>query len=244
MDTIIKITLCIFIVIFAVFAGTLTYTAYTEFAYRNTLTGNYTYLCSVTTDAPLYNVTLFIPVPVDETGNSPVAAAFSSRSITGVPPDWETTLFDTGKSTLVKITAPAILPPQGISATRPYSVILSCQSSSRTPVDTRDPVRYSAMFLPVQGLRESSCPSGRSGSSTRCFTFNTAVFAEYTTAADTNVRITSALAGRNDWTVFEPASNEYRAEVRISMRGENHGWGVMDGELVSGSGSYDYPGAA
>ena len=71
MDKIIRITLGLFIVILAAFTGILTYTAYTEIAYRNTLTGTYTYSCTITTDAPLYNVTLFIPVPVDRNGQFP-----------------------------------------------------------------------------------------------------------------------------------------------------------------------------
>ena len=44
MDKIIRISLGLFIVILVAFAGIMTYTAYTETAYRNTLTGTYTYI--------------------------------------------------------------------------------------------------------------------------------------------------------------------------------------------------------
>jgi hypothetical protein len=101
MDKIIKITLGLFIVILVAFTGIITYTTYTETAYKNSLAGTYTYTCTITTDAPLYNVTLFIPVPADLTGNSPMVSGFSSHMMNGVPAEWDTTLFDTGKSTLL-----------------------------------------------------------------------------------------------------------------------------------------------
>jgi hypothetical protein len=241
MDRIIRIVLCLFIVLFAPFAGMLAYTAYTGYAYRTSLSGTYTYSCTITTDAPLYNVTLFIPVPVDRAGNSPMVSGFSNRTMKGVPADWETTLFDTGKSTLLKITTPAIVPPEKTTASHPFTLVFSSESSFRTPVDTLDPVKNSAMFRPVQELDEKVCPRGRSGSSARCFTFTTAVFADYQTVPGTTVTITSSLTGKNTWTIFEPASNEYHTEVSFSMTGENHGWGVLGGELTSGTGTYDIP---
>lgn len=236
MERTLGIILGILIIVFAAVSAMLGFSAYTEYAYRSTLTSNYTYLCTVTTDAPLYNVTFFIPIPVDTAGNSPTAAGFSSRSISGVPADWETTLLDSGKSTVVKITTPAIIPPQGPAAGHPFTTALSSEDSSRTAINTMDPVNGSALFRPVQALKENACPPGRGGSD-RCFTFTTAAFAEYSTAAETTVTITSAITGRNRWKVLEPASSEYHAEVSLTLRGAQHGWQTMDGEMTSGSGT-------
>jgi hypothetical protein len=244
MDKIIKASLGLFIGILVVFTAMITYTGYTETAYRNTISGTYTYTCTITTDSPLYNVTLFIPVPVDNTGNSPMVSEFSSQMMNGMPADWETTLFDTGKSTLLKVTTPAIVTPNGTSAQHPYTITLSSETMSRTPIDTRNPVEKSAMFRPLQALIEKTCPQGPAGSSSRCFTYTTSVYADYGTAADTTVTITSAVSGKNTWTVFEPRSNEYHTDISISMKGENHGWAVPEGELTSGTGSYDIFGGA
>lgn len=236
MDRTLGTIIGILIIVFAAVAAMLAFTAYTDYAYDRTLSGNYTYLCTVTTDAPLYNVTLFIPVPVDAAGNSPTAAAFSSRTIGGVPADWEMILLDSGKSTVVKITTPAIIPPKGTTAGHPFTTTLTSEDTARAAIDTLDPVNGSAIFRPVQALKENACPGG--GGDARCFTFTTSAFAEYSTAADTTVTITSAITGRNSWKVLEPASNEYHAEVSISMKGAKHGWETMDGELTSGSGTY------
>jgi hypothetical protein len=229
MDKIIKTSLGLFMVILVAFAGMITYTGYTETAYRNTISGTYTYTCTITMDSPLYNVTLFIPVPVDNTGNSPIVSKFSSQMMNGVPADWETTLFDTGKSTLLKVTTPATF---------------SSVTTSRTPLDTRNPVEKSAMFRPVQALSEKPCPQGPADSSSRCFTYTTSVYADYMTAADTTVTITSAVTGKNTWTIFEPRSNEYHTDISTSMKGENHGWVVLKGKLTSVTGTYDIPAGA
>ena len=240
MDTIIKTTLGLFIVILVAFTGTTLYTVYTETAYRNTLSGNYTYTCTITTDAPLYNVTLFIPVPVDNTGNSPMAVKFSNRMMNGVPAGWETTLFDTGKSTLLKVTTPAIVPPEGTSARHPYAITFSSETASQKPIDTKNPVEKSAIFRPLQALSEIPCPQKPAdGSTPRCFTHTTSAYADYGTAADTTVTITSAVSGKNTWKIFEPRSNEYHTDISTSMKGENHGWAVLAGELTSGTGTYD-----
>jgi len=244
MDRIIKITLCVFIVLFAPFAGMLAYTAYTGFAYRTTLTGTYTYSCTITTDSPLYNVTLFIPVPVDGNGNSPMASEFSNRTMQGVPPDWETTLFDTGKSTLLKVETPAIVPPEGTTASRPYTITFTSETASRSAIDTRDPVEKSTMFRPVQELGESACTQGPAGGSARCFTYTTAVYADYQASAGTTVTITSAVTGKNTWNIFGPHSNEYHTDISTRIEGENHGWAVFAGRLSSGTGTYDIPAGA
>ena len=244
MDKIIKISLGVFIVILVAFTAIITYTGYTETAYRNSITGTYTYTCTITTDAPLYNVTLFIPVPVDQTGNSPMVSEFSNHIMKGVPADWETTLFDTGKSTLLKVRTPAIVPPEGTSAQHPYTITFSSETRLRSPIDVRNPVEKSAVFRPLQAMTEIPCPQGQSGTSPRCFTYSTSLYADYGTAADTSVTITSAVTGRNSWTIFEPHSNEYHTKNSVRLKGENHGWAALSGELASDNATYDIPAGA
>jgi hypothetical protein len=254
MDKIIRICLGLLTIILVAFAGLLTYTAYTEITYRNTLEGTYTYTCTITTDAPLYNVTLFIPVPVDPSGNSPMVSRFSNRMINGVPADWETTLFDTGKSTLLKVTTPVIPVPEGTTASHEYAITISSETTSRTPIDTRDPVNGSAMFRPVQNLHKIGCigkwsPISKTAKQIgvmdfqeACSEYNTSIYADYETSPDTQVTIESTLHGRNTWTIFEQGSNEYYTGISIVLAGKQHGWAGPYGSLETGIGSYDVPG--
>ena len=42
-------------------------------------------------------------------GNSPVVSQFSAHEMPGVPGSWQTTLFETGKATLLKIHIPSLV---------------------------------------------------------------------------------------------------------------------------------------
>ena len=91
MDKIIRFTLGLLLVILIAFISVFSYQLYVEHAYQSSLTGTYTYSCTITTDSPLSNVTLFIPVPADTGGNSPVVAAFSAGTVAGIPAGWNVT---------------------------------------------------------------------------------------------------------------------------------------------------------
>jgi hypothetical protein len=183
---------------------------------------------------------LFIPVPADPQGNSPVISRYSAHAMPGVPASWRTTLFDTGKATLVKISIPALVPPAGTTPGNPYTVKIGAELPTDPTIDTRTPLANSPVFLPVQDLRQDSC-TGYNGGSPECSTFLTSLYADYTADPNTAVTITSSITGKNSWTVFEPKSNEYTAVISLLLHGENHGWVTVKGTLVDRVGSYESP---
>lgn len=242
MDFVMKTTLCLFLVILGAFTGVITYNRYVETEYRSTINGTYTYSCTITTDGPLSNVTLFLPVPADDAGNSPIVSAYSSRTVTGIPAGWETTLYDTGKATMLKVEAAAVIPPEGTNASAPYRVTFSTETEGRAAIETRDPrTGGGAMFRPMQGLNAAACPPEVTGGNSSCFSYNTPLYADYGTAANTNVIITSAVNGENTWTIFGPRSNGFHAGIDTVLRGPNHGWTTAAGTLVAGLGNYEPP---
>lgn len=241
MDSVIKTTLCLFIVILGAFTGIITYNKYVDTAYRSTINSSYTYTCTITTDAPLTNVTLFLPVPADTAGNSPIVSAYSSHTVTGIPPGWKTTLYDTGKATMVKVEAAAVMPPEGTNTPGSYKITFTAQTAGRTAIETKDFGEKGAMFRPVQDLQTAACPPGLTGGNISCFSYNTSLYAEYSTAGSTTVTITSVVSGENTWTIFGPRSNGFRADISSVLRGPNHGWTVAAGTLYSGLGNYEPP---
>jgi hypothetical protein len=94
MDKIIRLSLGLLLVILIASVSVVSFQAFVEKSYRESLSGTYSYTCTITTDSLISNVTLFIPVPVDRSGNSPIVTGFSSRDITGIPADWDVTLCD------------------------------------------------------------------------------------------------------------------------------------------------------
>jgi hypothetical protein len=243
MDKIIRISLGLLIVMLIAFTSVVACQVYRESAYLNSLSSTYSYTCSITTDATLSNVTLFIPVPADPLGNSPIVTRFSAHAIAGLPDDWTVTLYDTGKATMVRITTPAITPPEGTSPARPFTLTLSSEMQSDTLIDTWEPINNSALFHPVRELQPVACPpvSSAGKETPQCYRYVTSLYADYEAVPDAVVNITSTVAGRNSWNIFEPGSNEYITVTSLLITGSHDGWATMKGTLTSGIGTCDTP---
>ena len=238
MDRILTLTLGLLLVLLIATVSVFSYQAYVDRAYRESLAGTYSYTCTIATDSPLTNVTFFLPVPSDPSGNSPVVAGFSYGSISGIPRGWDVTLYDTGKATMVKITTPAITPPPGPG---PYTIRMSANASSKTAIDTRDPINASALFHPLGGLIQVPCIPGRNAGNPVCYDYTTQLYADYDTVDDALVTIHTTIDGRNTWTIFELGSNEYTSEAGVQLIGAQQGWSAMSGTLTDHIGSYDTP---
>lgn len=242
MDRIIKLTLGLFVILLVSFVAVTAYNGYIGQAYRSTLSSTYSYTCTISTDSPLTNVTFFLPVPADPTGNSPVIERMSAQQIPGIPDSWRTELYETGKGTFVKVTAPEIISPAGTTTKDPYTIVLSAEIPSKRLIDTSDPMTKSPLFRPVQDLKPAACREGASGTAGgQCFTYMTTLYAKYDTNPNAAVTFRSDLKGKNSWTVFEPKTNEYQTSVYLLMFGEQAGWTPVAGYLESGIGSYDAP---
>jgi len=243
MDKIIKISLSLFIVIIIAFTSVVAYQVAVETAFLNSLSSTYSYKFTITTDSKLSNVTLFIPVPADPRGYSPVVAGYSARNIAGIPDDWTLTLYDTGKATMVRVVTPAINPPVGTSAANPFTLTLSSDMKSGMVINTREPANNSAMFYPVRNLQPVSCspavPAGKG--SPQCYRYITSLYADYAAAPDASVNVTLTIIGKNSWKIFETGSNEYATATNLQMTGSRHGWETMTGTLTTGVGNYDTP---
>jgi hypothetical protein len=243
MDRIIKISLGLLMVILVVFVSVVSCQVFVEKAYLTSLSCTYSYTCTITTDSTLSNVTIFLPVPADPSGNSPIVAQFSAQDIAGLPKDWTATLYDTGKATMVRITTPLITPPPGTIPEKPYVIMLSSEMKSDKVIDTREPIQNSAMFRPVRDLQLVSCPADSSGEkgTPQCYRYLTSLYADYQAPANASVTITSSLTGKNSWKIVEPKSNEYATTINLLMFGDHHGWATMKGTLTKSIGIYDAP---
>ena len=243
MDRCIRVSLGLLAAVFIVFVFVVSYQVWVEKTYETSLSSTYSYTCTITTDRALSNVTLFLPLPADTTGNSPIVEQFSAQDVAGLPEDWTIILYDTGKATMVRITTPHISPPAGTIPEKPYSIVLSTEMRTDTVIDTRDPINNSAFFRPVWDLGQVSCPSDSFPLSRtpQCYRYTTSLYADYRAQPDASVNISSTLAGNNSWKIFEPASNSYTTSIGVKMSGDRQGWSTMNGTLTSSIGSFDAP---
>lgn len=242
MDKIIKVTFGLFIVILAVFAAFVSYNTYIDSKYRNSLSSTYYYSCTFTTDAVMSNVTLFLPVPADADGNSPIVSEISNHNVTGLPGDWSVSLYDTGKATLLKISAPTIGKPAINGSAQTTINMLTVTALSPGAIDTLSPVEDAAVFRPVQEIREITCSDSDTSSGLHaCYRYRTSIYADYSADRNATVSISANLDAKNSWTISQPESNEYKNTVSVNLYGENHGWAMTEGWLEAGIGSYNVP---
>ena len=243
MDKIIKFTLGLFVLILIIFVAVVSYTSYIDTTYRNSFTGTYVYTCTITTDSIISNVTLFLPVPEDLKGSSPLDAQISEQHVFGVPEDWTITLYDTGKATLLKVSAPAIGQPAVNGSAQTTTITLVANASSHMPIDTRSPVENAVVFRPVQDMQTVACPASdvKTDSTPECSEYLTSTYADYTAAPSASVSISASLEATNSRTIFTPESNGYKNRIYVLMHGDKHGWETTRGWLESGIGVYDAP---
>ena len=244
MDKIIKITLGLFIVILVLFVGITTYTLSIDTMYRNSLASNYQYTCTISTTDVLSNVTLFLPVPADSHGDSPVVAQISNHEISGAPADWNMTLYGTGKATLLQVVAPTIGQPPLNGSAQPTTITLMVNTSSPALIDTASPVADAAVFRPVQNLNTVACPSVNTSSAgtPACSQYLTSMYADYTANPTASLSVSASVTGINSWNIFSPASNMYQNNITVlTLHGSNHGWVTSLGWIESGIGSYNVP---
>lgn len=237
MDKIIKTTLGIFIILLAAFVAVTAYTSYVDSAYRNSLASQYSYSFTLSTNAVLTNVTLFVPVPEDTKGNSPVIENIGSGVMTGVPDEWKTALFGTGKSTLLKIWASQIGEPSANGVPANTTITITTNADSPAMIDTQNPVENAAVFRPVQDLKSTGCTGSDSGSPV-CSSYDTSIYASYTADPSAGVTITSTVTGTNSWTVFKPESNWYNNRITATLTGSARGWNTAQGWIEAGEGTY------
>lgn len=239
MDKILRIVISIFIVLFAVFASWGLYGAYVAHQYRQSLTSTYEYSLTFSTSETLRNVTLFIPVPEDMKGKSPFIEQYSAGTFTGIPAGWAVTLLGSDKATMLKLEA-AVISGSDMNG---FSFTNSATESVKGPIDTKSPVSGAIILRPVQKPRSVACPELNAPESAGavCSLYESAVYADYEASPNAKIEIDSTLVGKNTWTIFQPAANEYRNSISVTMLGANHGWVIAKGTLLSGIGSYDVP---
>jgi hypothetical protein len=254
MDRSLRTLTRIFIVVLILAAAFISFFAYVQGSYDQTLSSTYTYEISISIDAPLHNVTLFVPLPEETGRTSPIAISAGAGEIYGIPEGWEVAFFGTEKASMMRITADEILPQYRLpprpandtevaaaAETMPVAVPirLLIEGTSDCLIDTRHPVGNSSVLLPKNNLTQVACEFPGGGElSPICYTYEGALYAGYDTSPGAEVSISVSLTGTNDWFVFGWSFNEFRDGMSVTLSGSGAGWQKTAGTLITGVGRY------
>ena len=235
MDRTLSGVLAILVVASVIFLAAVSITLYTEITYRATLSSVYDYRVSITSDTPLRNVTLYLPIPTRGTEGSAVLEAIGAGGLRGLPAGWKTSLIGTEKITMLEVTAPAMAAsPVG----RPY--LLSVSVPTTGPIDTRNADTAGVVLAPSAVRVPAECGNinGQTSQDTRCGLYKGSAYADFAATGNVRLSVFIFLTGRNSWDVFGPSSNEYQDGLQVTFTGAERGWQTGDGLLVTGIGDY------
>jgi hypothetical protein len=246
----------VLLVALIVAASFIAFHAYVLATYDRTLSSTYTFEITLEVDAPITNVTLFIPLPEHYGMQSPVVRRLGSGDISGMPDGWVTGIYGTEKATMLKISVDRITPgerflplptadsavPEPVPEATPVilSTWISLQADADGLIDTRNPVGNASVIMPKYNLTAVLCSFPHENENPPvCYSYETVVYADYRAPDDTRLTLSVRLEGMNEWFVFGWSGNLFVDGFTFAHTGESHGWQAVNGTLMTGIGRYE-----
>lgn len=208
-------------------------------AYNSTFMGSYVYDIEVTTDAPLSNVTFYVPLPMlnntSSAGQDIINSSSNSQRV-----KWETALVETEHGLMLSMRTERIEPKSALRGegpdTYPRPVILATTVFFNDTIDTKNPVGNAEILMPrYNSTNLGAITSYRDAISYR---YDSRIYAHYEASPDSRVNIAVRLDAQNEWWIGGWQSNSYRELIITELSGPQDGWIIVNGELVTGEGFY------
>ncbi|MBE0516378.1 MAG: hypothetical protein IBX41_03150 [Methanophagales archaeon] len=233
--------------------------------YEKSYRSEYYYHVTLRTDSILYNVTLYVPVPLIEDESRIGDAIVTGKA--SIPAEWDCSIVETEHGTMLKISVEKIVPefrslpvplepgeePKAVpeenvsdAFSEDTPVLIPNEIIVQLPVDheisTKNPLGNEPLLSPMYNVTRVTCdfPDGQD-TRVNCSSYESRIYADYAAASPhAEVSIYIDLNGRNSWWVYGWSSNGYRDRIITTFTGEQHGWHVASGELLAGEGRYGW----
>ena len=202
--------------------------------------GSYVYSVSLTTNETLSNVTLYIPIPI-ENNESHVGQDIIKKNFNEDSTSWEYALVETEHGPMLSMKKKNIDPKYMISSkdsevvpmpSIDFGTIVFFNES----IDTKDPVGREEVLSPKYNL--TSFYSVTSDINADSYKYDSMIYAHYETPSDANVVLIIEFDAINEWWSGEWQSNSYRERINAELSGPQESWTIVTGELVTGEGTY------
>ncbi len=247
---------------------------YGEYLSRDSYGSTYDYSARFTANASLSDLTVSLPVPVEDGNVSVLGANLTVRDDSVEPPDGASLpsarIVETESGPMLALEA-----DEFVVEKRYYRFVEADGEGRRVEINeseyvpgSPEYVAYTERAIEVTAtLRrersiDTASPIGtepllaprtnqrevacesRDFDTQSCYAYDTRTFLAYDGPEDVRTSVWVELAGRNDWWVFGWNGNEYRDTVIATFDGAQSGWQTVAGELGTGWGTYLDPPAA
>lgn len=224
----------------------------------STVMSTYNYRIAVNTDTKLENLTFYLPLPIfmneSKIGDE---AIIQNR---GSSQQWELSKIETEHGTMLKLTANELetvlhqqfevepgktgdVPTGNVFSFVRGSIDVEVSMDADHVIDTRNAANSEPVLSPKYNVTlseyQTAAPRPSSRIPPKAWSYDSFIYADYTSSPEANVEVSVGTGGRNEWWVGGWTSNEYRDGIYTTFIGERHGWISVTGELVEGEGRYD-----
>lgn len=211
--------------------------------YDSSLRSSYDYDVMLTTDSTLSNVTLYLPIPAINNTSS-VGRDIVEHDFNNDDSSWEYALVDTEHGLMLSMKNVKVEPKYTTSnkysekIQRP-SIDLSTTVLSNQAIDTMNPVGNALILMPKYNLTQNVNASGAYSRVSEQFDYESKIYTYYETSPNARVSASIYLNARNEWWIGGWQYNSYWEDMEIKLSGSQNGWTTVDGELVTGEGTYE-----
>jgi hypothetical protein len=197
----------------------------------------YDYQIWIQSSAPVYNLTLYLPLPI-QNGTPKIgtllftAETFSNNSYvrSSLPSNFHSAIEDVNGIPYLKITADAMI--QDLEYNFEYREVIHTPAYTYL-VNTRYPLGNESLFSPKFNLSEyTHVPAA--------VNYSTLIYADYRMEGSGTLVIMDGLMGSNWWYLTSDASigNNYSDDISLRIYDESHGWQKVKGKMTVGNGEY------
>lgn len=194
--------------------------------YDNSLRSSYDYDVMLTTDSALSNVTLYLPLPVTNNTSS-MGMDIVDHHFNDDDPSWEYAVVNTEHG-----------PMLSMKNEKPRSIDLSTMVLSNQTIDTMNPLDNEMVLMPKYKLMHNVNSNRVHSRTSEQFDYESRMYAYYETSSNANVIISIYLNAHNEWWIGGWQHNSYWETMEIKLSGPQNGWTTVNGELITGEGTY------
>lgn len=237
MDRALSLLICITLAFTAVVSAPLLYRWCEVRMYEQSRETGVRFQLSITSERPLRNATLFVPLPVKNGLTLPGMERYGGESFVGSSQFVLLDLFAHRDALFLKL---AIDDAEDESGRQEGSGLnrytLDSVEYLEDALDVEEPESNSFVFRPRDTVREVGCESeGGSKEPRRCSTYESRIYMTRDRSAG-DITVEVAITVENRWDTLSNRRNEYRDRIRVEATENTNGWLRAEGFMAAGIG--------